>query len=35
MMVLEGQIGTKMNIIKDISIYGPLHKMIEETKSGF
>lgn len=29
---LEGQIGTEMNIIKDISIYGPLHKMIEETK---
>lgn len=29
---LEGQIGTEMNIIKDISIYGPLHKIIEEAK---
>ena len=29
---LEGQVGTEMNIIKDISIYGPLHKIIEEAK---
>lgn len=29
---LEGQVGTEMNIIKDISIYGPLHKMIDEAK---
>lgn len=29
---LEGQLGTEMNIIKDISIYGPLHKIIEEAK---
>lgn len=29
---IEGQIGTEMNIIKDISIYGPLHKIIEESK---
>lgn len=28
----EAQVGTEMNIIKDISIYGSLHKMIEEAK---
>lgn len=30
---LEGKVGTEMNIIKDINIYGPLHKMLEEAKS--
>jgi hypothetical protein len=29
---LEGKVGTEMNIIKDINIYGPLHKMLEEAK---
>jgi len=29
---LEGKVGTEMNIIKDISIYGPLNKMLEAAK---
>lgn len=30
---LEGKVGTEMNIIKDINIYGSIHKMLEEAKS--